>query len=70
MAMPLPSLRTLFCIVPNQSAPSGPTRASLQRVTGGAWCTVTDADRWFSYRRDGVTGRMAASVWIERPAAG
>ncbi|MFT3719622.1 peptidoglycan editing factor PgeF [Pseudorhodoferax sp.] len=28
-----------------------------------AWCTVANASRFFSYRRDGVCGRMAASVW-------
>ena len=28
-------------------------------------CTVEDASRFFSFRRDGVTGRMAAAVWIE-----
>ena len=27
------------------------------------WCTVTNASRFFSYRRDGVSGRMAASIW-------
>jgi YfiH family protein len=38
--------------------------AGVVRISGGAWCTVTDASRFFSYRRDGVTGRMAAAVWI------
>jgi len=38
--------------------------AGVGRISGGAWCTVTDASRFFSYRRDGVTGRMAAAVWI------
>ncbi|MDH6594929.1 YfiH family protein [Variovorax sp. TBS-050B] len=28
-----------------------------------AWCTVTDASRFFSHRRDGVSGRFAALVW-------
>jgi YfiH family protein len=27
------------------------------------WCTVTNPSRFFSYRRDGVTGRMAACIW-------
>lgn len=27
------------------------------------WCTVTQASTLFSYRRDGVTGRFAASIW-------
>ncbi len=30
---------------------------------GGTWCTVADASRFFSFRRDRVTGRMAAAVW-------
>lgn len=33
-------------------------------VSGGDWCTVEAPSRFFSYRRDGVTGRMAAAVWI------
>lgn len=28
------------------------------------WCTVTQASRYFSFRRDGSTGRMAALVWL------
>jgi polyphenol oxidase len=40
-------------------------RASgLHHITGGAGCTVSEPSRFFSFRRDGVTGRMAASVWI------
>lgn len=27
-------------------------------------CTAQDATRWFSYRRDGTTGRMAALIWL------
>jgi YfiH family protein len=38
--------------------------AGVSRVSGGTWCTVTDRSRFFSFRRDGVTGRMAACVWI------
>lgn len=40
--------------------------AGVRSVAGGAWCTVSDASRFFSYRRDRVTGRMAALVWIDR----
>ena len=29
------------------------------------WCTVGQASRFFSYRRNGVTGRMAACVWLD-----
>lgn len=38
----------------------------VERIEGGTWCTVEDASRFFSYRRDGVTGRMAAAIWIRR----
>jgi hypothetical protein len=37
-----------------------------RRVSGGIWCTVQDRSRFFSFRRDGITGRMAAAVWIRR----
>ena len=40
--------------------------ARVQAISGGIWCTVEAASRFFSFRRDGVTGRMAAAVWIER----
>lgn len=40
--------------------------AGVTQISGGAWCTVEDASRFFSFRRDGVTGRMAAAVWLER----
>lgn len=38
--------------------------AGVARVHGGTWCTVEEPLRFFSFRRDGVTGRMAAAVWI------
>ncbi len=34
-------------------------------VWGGDCCTVTDRERFYSYRRDGRTGRMATLIWIE-----
>jgi len=34
-------------------------------VFGGSWCTYADASRFFSYRRDGRCGRMAALIWRE-----
>jgi YfiH family protein len=40
--------------------------AGLADISGGTWCTVRDPSRFFSYRRDRVTGRMAALVWIGR----
>ena len=34
-------------------------------IFGGGLCTVTDAARFYSYRRDGATGRMASCIWRE-----
>ena len=36
----------------------------LVRVYGGDFCTYGDADRFFSYRRDAQTGRMASMIWL------
>lgn len=38
-------------------------RAGVQHISGGRWCTVEDRSRWFSFRRDGRTGRLAAAIW-------
>lgn len=42
----------------------------VQRISGNdgsaEWCTFSQPQHWYSYRRDGVsTGRMAACVWME-----
>ncbi len=37
----------------------------VARVWGGEHCTYQDRERFFSYRRDGVTGRMASLIWLE-----
>jgi len=37
----------------------------ITAVSGGEWCTHTDAERFYSYRRDGRTGRMATLIWIK-----
>jgi YfiH family protein len=39
-------------------------RLGVTRIHGGGLCTHSDPDRFFSYRRDRVTGRMAALAWI------
>jgi YfiH family protein len=39
-------------------------RAGVAEVYGGGQCTVSDPQRFFSYRRDGMTGRLAALAWI------
>lgn len=40
------------------------TVAGVTAIYGGGWCTVNDPQRFFSYRRDGQTGRMASLVWL------
>jgi YfiH family protein len=40
-------------------------RCGVHDVYGGGWCTYNDVERFYSYRRDGVTGRMAALIWRE-----
>ncbi|MEW6590311.1 MAG: peptidoglycan editing factor PgeF [Pseudomonadota bacterium] len=36
----------------------------VRSIYGGGRCTLTEAETFYSYRRDGVTGRMAALVWL------
>lgn len=37
-------------------------RSGVGTVSGGQWCTVEDRERFFSFRRDGLTGRLAAAI--------
>lgn len=39
-------------------------RAGVTDITGGGLCTVTDP-RFYSYRRDKTTGRMASLIWLK-----
>jgi len=41
------------------------TRLGCTRVYGGRLCTYSEPARFYSFRRDGVTGRMASLIWIE-----
>lgn len=38
--------------------------AGVGGVFGGGACTFADGERYFSFRRDGVTGRMASLIWL------
>lgn len=37
----------------------------VNSIHGGGMCTVSDEQRFYSYRRDGATGRMASLIWRE-----
>ena len=39
-------------------------RAGVHRIYGGGLCTFSDPARFYSYRRDRTTGRMAALIWL------
>jgi YfiH family protein len=38
----------------------------VRRISGGHACTVAEPSRFFSFRRDGQTGRMAAAIALRR----
>lgn len=38
--------------------------AGIHAIYGGDHCTVSEKQQFFSYRRDGITGRMASLVWL------
>jgi copper oxidase (laccase) domain-containing protein len=39
--------------------------AGIAAVYGGGHCTYTEAERFYSYRREPTTGRFASLVWID-----
>lgn len=41
------------------------TNLGVTAVYGEVNCTYSQPDRFFSFRRDGVTGRMASMIWLE-----
>jgi YfiH family protein len=38
----------------------------INQIFGGECCTVKDQEQFFSYRRDGQTGRFASAIWISK----
>ena len=65
------------CFVPNQARPGHffadlyslarlrLQGAGVERVAGGDFCTFSDSGRFYSYRRDGETGRMASIILLD-----
>jgi YfiH family protein len=39
--------------------------AGVDAVYGGGFCTFADRERFYSFRRDKVTGRMVSLIWLE-----
>lgn len=39
-------------------------KLGITQISGGDYCTYTEKDKFFSYRRDGQAGRMATLIWI------
>lgn len=39
-------------------------RVGVHAIYGGGRCTFNEAGHFYSYRREGVTGRMASLIWL------
>jgi YfiH family protein len=39
-------------------------KTGIMSIHGGTHCTYSDGERFYSYRRDGATGRMASLIWL------
>jgi YfiH family protein len=39
-------------------------KIGISAVAGGGFCTYSDPERFYSFRRDKITGRMAALIWL------
>ena len=43
------------------------TALGITNIHGGDYCTYADQARFYSFRRDGITGRMASLIWLHEP---
>ncbi len=41
----------------------------VKAIYGGGDCTYSSPERYFSFRRDGITGRMATMIWLAKPVS-
>lgn len=41
----------------------------IKAIYGGGDCTYSSPERYFSFRRDGMTGRMATMIWMAKPSS-
>ncbi|CAG0910905.1 unnamed protein product, partial [Cyprideis torosa] len=41
-------------------------QSGVRAISGGDFCTYKEKARFFSYRREGTTGRMASLIWLEQ----
>lgn len=62
---PYPGRTGKFLADMNQLARLMLAADGVHRVWGGDACTASEAQRFYSYRRDGVTGRQASLIWIK-----
>lgn len=44
-------------------------QVGVNAIYGGEFCTVSEPKKFFSYRRDGITGRMASLIWIDHKSS-
>jgi YfiH family protein len=72
MRRSLPDAEAAFAVRPNGKFLAdlpGLARQALAQVDvcsvyGGHWCTASDPERFYSFRRDTTTGRHAALIWL------
>ena len=41
-------------------------KQGIEKIYGGHYCTFEEKSRFFSYRRDGTTGRMVSMIWMDQ----
>lgn len=46
------------------------SRVGVRSIYGGGLCTYSEPERFYSYRRDGATGRMVAMIWLAEATRG